>query len=90
MDKVQLLWGIEFRSDNWLDGKTSRLQVNWNNPYDDIMRPRLFSTRQIAREWNHRENGWIKHRYDLMAEPHGWKVPRVVRVEVTYKVVSIK
>ena len=85
--RAQILWGIEFRADNWLDGKTSHLMVNWNSPYDEIRRPRLFNTRQLAREWNRRENGYIKLRPDLQCEPHGWKMPRVVKVEVTYKVI---
>jgi hypothetical protein len=29
--------------------------------------------------------GYIKKRDDLRAEPHGWRMPRAVRVTVTIK-----
>jgi hypothetical protein len=90
MDKTRLFWAIERRSDNWLDGKASHLQTWWNLHPSVNCQVMLFNSRSSAREFNHKENGYIKHRPDLMNEPHGWKMPRVVRVEVTYKVVGVK
>jgi hypothetical protein len=90
-DNTQLWWAIESRSDNWLDGLTSHLVRDWMTHTDGIRNQvKLFDTRQLARTWNEKVNGYIRYRPDLLNEPHGWKMPRVVRVEVTIKVVGIK
>jgi hypothetical protein len=42
----------------------------------------LFRTRREASTWAHEKYGYIKTRSDLRAEPHCWRVPRVVRVQI--------
>lgn len=44
--------------------------------------PLLFKTRDDARAYAAREYGYIKKRPDLRAFPHGWRMPRPVRVTV--------
>jgi hypothetical protein len=44
--------------------------------------PALFRTRREARAWIEREYGYIRRRPDLRAEPHGWRMPVAVRVEI--------
>ena len=70
------LWGIMWRSDNRLDGKTRRLQhvpEKW---------PTVFRTRREAREFIEKRWGYIRTRPDLRKEPHGWKIPIPVKVEL--------
>ena len=69
-----LAWGVEWRSKNQLDGVTRRLQ--WDH---DL---RLFRTRRECRAFIEKEWGYIKQRQDLRIEPHGWRLPLAVRVEV--------
>lgn len=45
-------------------------------------KPCLFMTRREAREYIKCRYGYIKHRKDLRIEPHGWRLPKPVRVEV--------
>lgn len=44
--------------------------------------PVLFKTRQEARMWATKKYGYIKNRKDLRDEPHRWRLPRPVRVNV--------
>jgi hypothetical protein len=46
---------------------------------------RLFRTRREARAYAEQQFGYIRQRPDLRAEPHGWRMPQVVRVRVTVK-----
>jgi len=68
-------WGILWRSENRLDGK--REFVTWHE-----CKPLLFRTRKEAREWIEQRYGYIRRSPDLQAEPHGWKMPKAVRVTV--------
>jgi hypothetical protein len=43
---------------------------------------RLFRTRHDCRAFIEERYGYIRTRSDLRREPHGWMVPRAVRVEV--------
>lgn len=72
-------WAIQRCSNGRLDGKT-----------DWIMRGRrgIFNTRTEARAYLNKHHGWMRRRLDLRAKPHGWKMPRVVRVTVTIEVVE--
>jgi hypothetical protein len=47
--------------------------------------PVIFPTRREAREWIKAKYGYIAERPDLRAEPHGWRVPTAVRVDVLAK-----
>lgn len=66
-------WAVEWRtnSDGWF---------TWSGTG-----PLLFFTRREARAHITKECGFIKTRPDLRAEPHGWKMPRAVRVAVTLR-----
>lgn len=44
--------------------------------------PVLFDTRRKARIFIKKEYGYLKTRKDLREEPHGWRLPRPVRVEI--------
>ena len=71
-------WGVMWYSKNRLDGVTKRLRYDGLNPY-------LFRTRREAREFINEQWGYIKNRRDLRVEPHGWRMPRAVKVECSYK-----
>jgi hypothetical protein len=75
-------WGIVWRSKNSLDGTREFLQ--WDRLHSRTG-PVMFETRREAREYRDKKYGYIKGRADLKAEPHGWKVPGVVRVRATYE-----
>jgi hypothetical protein len=68
-------WGLLWRSENKLDGKTRTLI------FKDLL-PCIFRTRRMAAKYNEDEFGYIRGRRDLHMEPHGWKMPLVVRVKV--------
>lgn len=70
-------WGVLWSSENRLDGKKQHLM------YDDDCLPALFRTRKEAREWINAQYGYIRERIDLKAEPHGWRIPKAVRVSIT-------
>lgn len=68
-------WAIEWRSKTLLEGERRRFM--W-----DGYRPLLFGTREEAREAIKASWGYIAERKDLRREPHGWRMPRPVLVEV--------
>ena len=68
-------WGVEWHSVNRLDGETR--YIIWNSG-----KPLFFLTRKEAREYIKKEYGYFKDQPDLQAEPHGWKMPQAVKVEV--------
>lgn len=68
-------WAVEWHSKNRLDGETRYFMWAGETPL-------LFRTRARARAHIVEEFGYIKTRLDLQAEPHGWKMPRAVKVEV--------
>ena len=71
-------WGVMWYSKNKLDGVTKHL-------IGSGLTPVLFRTRSDARDYINDSYGYIKHRKDLRVEPHGWRMPRAVRVECSYK-----
>jgi hypothetical protein len=76
-------WGILWKSDNQLDGKTEHFIFgSFYEPRGPG--PSLFKTRAEARAFRDKHYGYIRTREDLKREPHGWKLPRVVRVSATY------
>lgn len=64
-------WGVQWRSKNNLDGRTEHL----------IWSP-LFHTRGECRQYISERFGYLRKRPDLRVEPHGWRIPRAVRVVV--------
>jgi hypothetical protein len=68
-------WAVQWRSKNKLDGESRHFC--WEHA--DV---RLYRTRREARMFIDQEYGYIRHRPDLRAEPHGWRMPRAVRVIV--------
>lgn len=70
-------WGILWRSDNRLDGRTRRLLYD---PKYGL--PVLFKTRKEAQTYVEERYGYIRHRKDLHEEPHGWKLPQPVKVNI--------
>lgn len=82
-------WAIEWRSENRLDGRTERLvgRFGMHTPAcpDHLSgyRTMVFKTRQQARDFINVHYAYIRKRPDLQVEPHGWKMPRPIKVEVT-------
>ena len=68
-------WAIKWRSKNRLNGKREHFIFR-------DCQPKLFRTRWQARDFIKAEYGYIKDRPDLKAEPHGWKMPIAVKVEI--------
>jgi hypothetical protein len=68
-------WGVEWHSVSKLDG--DRKYILWL-----AGKPLFFLTRKEAREWIKLNYDFIAKRPDLQSEPHGWKMPRAVKVEV--------
>lgn len=74
-------WGILWRSENQLDGKQEYLVGGAGHPVSTM----LFHTRAEARKHIEKRYGYFRKRPDLQNEPHGWKMPQAVRVEITIK-----
>lgn len=72
---MTLRWAVKWRSRNRLDGITEHFM--WAGTV-----PLLFLTRREARDYIRNLYGYIKDRPDLRAEPHGWRLPRAVKVHV--------
>lgn len=75
------LWAGEWHSRNNLDGETRHLL------YENYL-PKVFRTRRQCREWINENYGYIRDREDLRQEPHGWRLPRAVKVEISVRVVN--
>lgn len=75
-EEAMRLWAAEWYSRNRIDGETRHLLGGPRGI------PALFRTRAECRAWIASRYGYIAHRPDLRAEPHGWRVPRAVRVKV--------
>lgn len=48
-------------------------------------KPLLFFSRREARDFIRQRYGYIARRKDLRAEPHGWRMPQAVKVEVVIR-----
>jgi hypothetical protein len=68
-----------WHDDSELDG--CRRYLIWNHE-EGPGAFRLFRTRREAREYIERRYGYIRHRPDLRAQPHGWHMPTAVPVRV--------
>jgi hypothetical protein len=67
-------WAVEWHSRNSLDGDQRYLV--WDGA------PQMWRTRRECRAEIEARYGYIRQRPDLRAEPHGWFLPRAVRVSV--------
>ena len=74
-------WGVLWRSECRLDGVSSHL-IHRN------LLPAIFKTRKQAVDFIEKEYGYIRQRPDLKSEPHGWRMPKPVRVTITPNVQS--
>ena len=80
-------WAVKWESNNQLDGHRAWLC----GCAQHMLRPShlagyttmVFKSRREAREYISRRYGYIADRPDLKQEPHGWKMPRPVRVTVS-------
>lgn len=68
-------WAILWRANSKLDGHQEYFMWNLECPY-------LFMTRREARKWIEDNYAYIRTRRDLKAEPHGWKMPKAMQVNV--------
>ncbi len=73
-------WAVEYHSRNRVDG--DRRHLVWDHEPGEMFCYRLFRTRLECRAWIEAHHGYLRDRPDLRAEPHGWFMPRAVRVTV--------
>ena len=73
-------WALLWHTTNLLDGDRSLFLNRTDSP--GVL---LFRTRQEARAYAWKQFGYIARRPDLKREPHGWRVPKAVRVSVTVR-----
>lgn len=69
------LWAAKWSQNNELDGH--RENLIWHK-----LMPALFRSRQACRDFIEQEFGYIRNRPDLRAEPHCWRMPRAVKVDI--------
>lgn len=69
------VWGLQWNSKNEIDGDT-RYLINEN------MLPLLFKCKHQALAYSRKRYRYIAKRKDLRAEPHGWRMPKPVKVIV--------
>ena len=81
-------WAVMWESRNRLNGKTVFLigvagnlepRPAWLRGY----RTMVFETRREAGAYIKNKYSYIAKRKDLRTEPHGWRVPKAVRVQVS-------
>lgn len=68
-------WGCMWHQKNSLDGERKYL-VHRNCV------PVLLRTKKEAQIFIETNYGYIRHRKDLRREPHGWRLPKPVRVTI--------
>lgn len=81
-------WAIKWREENLTGGKREMLLGRFarHESVPDFVagyRVMTFTTRQQARDYVERHYGHIRNRKDLQSEPHGWKMPQVVKIKIT-------
>ncbi len=72
---MKKLWAVRWHSRNKLDGDTKHIL------YENCL-PMLFRTRKEARVWIENKYGYIRSRPDLRGEPHGWRLPKAIKVVI--------
>ena len=80
-----MTWAIKWRSVNKLDGDCSHLMGEPRSFQTEKSGYKImcFETRQQARDHVRQHYSYIKDRKDLQREPHGWRMPQVVKVSVS-------
>ena len=73
---TRICYGAIWDQKNKLDGETHHI-INQN------CLPVLFVTKKEAKEFIKLNYGYIATRKDLRREPHGWKMPKVVRLKIS-------
>lgn len=81
-------WAIQHRHRNRLDGYRE-----WYEGAASVEKPtplagyltKVFKTRREANEYIQQQYAYIRTRKDLRSEPHGWRMPRAVKVVVEIK-----
>lgn len=85
-------WAIKWRSDNRLDGKREVFIGRFAGPDAPFhmkgYSTAVFENRESARDFIKSKYGYIAWRPDLRREPHGWRTPIAVKVEVVIKEVA--
>ena len=74
-----IAWAVEWHSRNLLDGERRKLCWNQEQGPGEY---RLFSTRRRCLSYINETYGYIRDTINLRGEPHGWRLPRAMRVEV--------
>lgn len=69
-------WGAMWHLKNQLDGEEGRLMFR-------LYLPVLFVTKKEATQYIKEKYGYIAKRKDLRNEPHGWRMPKPVRVKIS-------
>ena len=69
-------WGCLWHAKNKLNGVTEHLICEKEAPV-------LFRTRREARAYIKLRFGYIYRRDDLRREPHGWRMPKAIRVTIS-------
>lgn len=70
-----VLWAGLFVSVNRMDGRNEHLL------HENLL-PVLRHSRCEMRAYIRERYGYIRRRPDLRGEPHGWRVPRAIKVKV--------
>ncbi|MGH6822030.1 MAG: hypothetical protein ACREC4_00835 [Methylocella sp.] len=89
MKTTQTAWALKWIADNKLDGYREHLngRVFLGSaplpPECGGYAPMLFQTKREAQELCRKQYGYIAKRNDLRVEPHCWRMPKVIRVNVT-------
>ena len=86
-----MAWAVKWRTETALDGKREHLVGCFGLHAPTHLAGHtitVFRTRDAARQWINRHYGYIRQRPGLRAEPHGWRMPIPVKVEVEIREVS--
>jgi hypothetical protein len=87
--KFWFAWGVRWISKNHLDGKNEHLigsvNVCFVEGLEGCTGALMFRTRKSCREYIKKKWGYIRERKDLREEPHGWRMPRAVRIKITVR-----
>lgn len=70
-------WGARWYSKNRLDG------VREYPMFNDSCMPLLFLTKREAMNFIKEKYSYVAKRKDLRQEPHGWRMPKPIRLKVT-------
>lgn len=72
-----MLWGIIRITKGGIDGDTERLM--YSNYRDGWL---IFRTKRECKEYIDEHWSYMKTRRDLRVYPHGWRLPKPVKIEI--------